>query len=137
CWQKFLRSILVEIGAEVHKKDECLYIFQDKENFLFLGTHVDDLFCLYTPGGIHIRNKIIDSLKKKMTVEEKGEMSFALDTRIQRDTNLGLLKISQIEYTKNLLKKYNIKETRDTPSPLREITEEDLPKTDEEKKEAE
>jgi hypothetical protein len=102
CWQRYLRGILVSVGAETHPKDECLYIFKHNDDYLLLGTHVDDLFCLYTPGGQYLREKIVNTLKSKMTVEEKGELSFALDTRIQRDTTIGLLKLSQVEYTKNL-----------------------------------
>ena len=54
-------------------------------------------------------------LEKKMQVEDKGEMSFALDTRIQRDTKAGILKISQRDYIENLMKTCKVEGTKDTP----------------------
>jgi hypothetical protein len=128
CWQRYLRGIL-SVSAPKHTLKTSVCTFLNTTT-----TAYDDLFCLYTPGG---REKIVNTLKSKMTVEEKGELSFALDTRIQRDTTRGLLKLSQVEYTKNLLKEYNITNTKDTPSPLRQIEESDLPKTNEDKKKAE
>jgi len=70
-----------------------------------------------------------------MQIDNKGPLSFALDMKIERDINRGILKISQNIYIKNLLKEFNMENAtgRDTPAPLTDITEEDLPKTKEEK----
>jgi hypothetical protein len=124
------------VGAKTHPNDECLYIFTEKDEKLFIGTHVDDLFFLCSPKGKSIRDKVINTLKQKMTVEEKGEMTFALDVRIQRDVDKGLLKLSQREYIENLLKSYDITTEKPTPSPLRNLSEDDVPKSEEEKREA-
>ena len=137
-WQKFLAEILLSIGGRKHPKDESVYLFREGEGFLFLGTHVDDLFPLFNKQGELIRDKILDALKQRMTIDNKGELRFALDTKIERDRERGILKISQQAYTENLLKEYNMHESnsRETPAMLSELTESDLPKTESEKKEA-
>lgn len=68
-----------------------------------------------------------------MTVEEKGTLKFALDTKIER----GILKISQRAYTENLLKDFLPPGAtpKETPASVGEISEGDLPKTTEEKEE--
>ena len=71
-----------------------------------------------------------------MTVEEKGEISFALDVCIQKNLREKTRKISQRDYIENLLEEYQIQEEKETPSPLRELKEDDLPTKEEDKKEA-
>ena len=97
-WQNFLADILIKIGGKRHPKDECVYIFREGEAFLFLATHVDDLFPLYNTQAINIKNKILDTLKSKMEIDNRGIISFALDMKIERDVNKGILKISQTAY---------------------------------------
>jgi len=112
-----------------------VYIFREGKSFLFLGTHVDDLFPLYNKGGENFRDKILKALQTRMTIDNKGEINFALDTRIQADRERGVLKISQAKYTQALLAEYNMHscKERETPSLLTDMTESDLPKTEEEK----
>jgi hypothetical protein len=71
-----------------------------------------------------------------MTVENKGILSFALDTKIERDAEKGILKISQPVYIAGIVQEFNREnplKTRDTPSSGTTITEEILPQTEEEK----
>jgi len=140
-WQQFLCKILLDLGAKRHPKDECIYLFREREkeekidSFLFLGTHVDDLFPLCNEGGERIKLRILGELKRHMQIDNKGTLSFALDVKIERNLNRGTLKISQTAYIKNLLKEYNMESAtgRDTPAPLVDINESDLPTTKEEK----
>ena len=134
-WQNFLAEILLSVGGKRHLKDESVYIFREGKSFLFLGTHVDDLFPLYNKGGENFRDKILKALQTRMTIDNKGEINFALDTRIQADRERGVLKISQAKYTQALLAEYNMHscKERETPSLLTDMTESDLPKTEEEK----
>jgi hypothetical protein len=107
--------------------------------FVYLATHVDDLFPLYNPGGERIKNMILEKLKTKMEIVDKGTLSFALDTRIERDPQAGIIKISQLPYTISLLKEFKMDNSagRDTPGIQKDISEDDLPKTEEGKKVAE
>ena len=81
-------------------------MFREGEAFLFLATHVDDLFPLYNTQAIHIKDKILNTLKEKMIIDNRGEISFALDMKIERDVKEGILKISQTAYTMSLFSEY-------------------------------
>jgi hypothetical protein len=138
-WQKFLTEILKSAGGTRHLKDECVFIFKSKTGgILFLATHVDDLFPLFNEEGRKIRDEILEKLKQKMEIEGYSLICL-LDTRIDRDPQAGILRISQEVYTENLVREYGIDKSigRDTPAVLKDLSEEDLPKTAEEKKVAE
>ena len=64
-----------------------------------------------------------------MTIDNRGEISFALDMKIERDVKEGILKISQTAYTMSLLKEYNMLDTkpRETPATGVSLSEDDLP----------
>jgi len=84
-----------------------------------------------------IRNKVLAALREKMEVDQKGTLQFALDMRVQRDPRAGVLKLSQRQYIDGLMDEYKITGIRSSPAPLDDLTEEDLPKSESEKREAE
>ena len=67
-----------------------------------------------------------------MEIENKGEISFALDTKVQRDAN-KVLKLSQTAYIERTLREFNIHLSggRQTPLPIGDITQEDLRRREE------
>jgi hypothetical protein len=142
-WQKFLRKILTGLGGVPHLKDECVFIFRNTGTggWVYLSTHVDDLFPLFNPAGKSIRDKILSALTKEVTVEEKGSLSWALSTKIERDPCRGLLKISQEEDVNSLLRDHGWEDIGEESTPTiaggedAKILEADLPKDDSEKKE--
>jgi hypothetical protein len=130
-WQNFLTEILKSAGGTRHFKDECVYTFRNKKGgVLFLATHVDDLFPLFNEEGRKIRDEILEKLRQKMEIDNKGTLSFALDTRIDRDPQAGILRISQEVYTENLVREYGIDKSigRDTPAVIKDLSDDDLPK---------
>src|SRR6185312_2821917 len=94
-WQKFLRKILVDIGGKANMKDECVFMYREKDAWVYVCTHVDDIFVLYNQTGENIRDKIYDAICKHVVVENRGEIMWALSTKLERDAERGILKISQ------------------------------------------
>ncbi len=83
-WQKFLKKNLLGLGANIHPKDDCVFIFRDERGgWMFLSTHVDDLFPLYNESGKHLRDKMYVTLGKVVEVEDRGLLSWALSTKIE------------------------------------------------------
>ena len=106
-WQKFLRGKFLSIGAKMHPKDECVYIFRHDDEWALVSTHVDDIFALYDPcGKFGWKQKVLKVLEEAMTVENMGTVAWALDTKIQRDPVEGILKISQGAYIEKVLDKF-------------------------------
>jgi len=137
-WQTYLSGIFQELGGKRNLKDECVYMFREGKGFCMIGTHVDDLFPLCNREGVKIREKILKSLKDKFEIDDKGEIKYALDTCIEADREGGTLRISQETYIKNLIKDFNLQNSKgkDTPAPLTSLCEDDLPKTEQEIKTA-
>ena len=106
---------------------------------MYLSTHVDDLFPLFNELGKKLRDKVLDHLKQHVTVDTRGNLSWALSTKVERDAEAGILKISQEEDVNALLRDFGLADIKVAPTPMVEkgpdadMTEADLPKTDEEK----
>ena len=104
---------------------------------MIIGTHVDDMFPLFNRQGRALRDKIFQTLQKHMTLEDKGTLSFALDTKIDRDAEAGVLKISQPVYISGLVQDYKQENaSRPTPSSGTELSDDEMPQTEEEKQAA-
>jgi len=78
-WQQYLFSIFRECGGKRSLKDECVYMWREGDAVMFVCTHVDDIFPLFNPEGRMLRDKIINTLTQRMEIENRGEISFALD----------------------------------------------------------
>ena len=115
-WQLFLSKIFLDLGAKVHLNDGCVFLFREGDAFLFVGTHVDDIFSLFNPSGKFLRDRVLKALRGKMEIDDKGPLSFALDMRVQRDPERGILKLSQKQYIESLITEYKITGVRSSPS---------------------
>src|SRR5436309_2017825 len=110
----------------------CLY-FPGRNRWVYLSTHVDDIFPLYNPQGRLLRDKIFQALSQKVTVENKGDLSWALSTKIERDPVRGLVKISQEENVNDILRSHGLGDIGEEDTPHADkggdakLTEEDLP----------
>ena len=69
-----------------------------------------------------------------MEINNKGEITYALDTCIEANRKTGILRISQEKYIKSVIHDFNLDnvEGKDTPAPSGELKEEDVPTTKEE-----
>ena len=69
--------------------------------------------------------------KIRERVDDKGEIKFALDIKIEAKREEGKLRISQETYISNMIKDFNLQETKgkDTPGPTKDITDDDVPTT--------
>ena len=128
-WQTFLSKILVGEGGRRNLKDECVYIFNEGNAICIVGTHVDDLFPLCNTEGEKIRDRIFKKLQSKMEIDNRGEITYALDTCIEADREKGVLRISQEAYIQRMIKEFNLQNAhgKDTPAPTTEISESDIP----------
>ena len=83
--------------------------------------------------GRALRDKIFKALNDKVTIDNRGDLSWALSTKIERDPERGLIKISQEENINELLRSHGFEEAKVEPTPHADkggdakLTEEDLP----------
>ena len=62
-----------------------MFVFRHGDAFMYLCTYVDDLFPLFNRPGKIFRDQVLAALKQKMTIDNKGKISWAFDTKIERD----------------------------------------------------
>ena len=92
---------------------------------------------LFNPPGEALRDRIWNAFEKEVKITNTGEIHWALQTRIDRDVKEGFLKISQGNYVRSIVEKYQdlgIKEY-DTPACESDgvLSEKDLPTSTEDK----
>ena len=66
---------------------------------------MDDIFVLFKKAGKSLRDKLFESILSAIPIENLGPVSWALKTLILRDRALGIIKISQEQYTRDFLEK--------------------------------
>lgn len=116
-WQRFLRKILTGLGGKQHPKDECVHVYREGEAWTYVCTHVDDIFTLCNDKGRNIRTKIYNAIGKEVIIEDKGEIGWALSTRIERDADKGILKISQKADIEALVRDLGMEDAREEHIP--------------------
>ena len=79
-------------------KDECIFIFKEGQGMCIIGTHIDNIFQLYDKKGKKIRVRMLKKLQQDIEVDNRGAITYALDTCIERNVERGTLRISQENY---------------------------------------
>ena len=134
-WQQHLKNLLKHVGMESLASDPAIYILRRGHAFLIIGTHVDDLFVLSNLEGRPLRDKVWGYLSSKLAIKTLGEAKWTLQMLIQRDAEVGVLKISQENFVVEVLRRFDMTNCKEAPTPAVDsgaeatMSEEDLPST--------
>ena len=113
-WYDRLSSFLVEKGFSKGKVDKTLFIKKQKHDILIVQIYVDDIIFGST------NEDMCKNFSKLMSTEFEmsmmGELSYFLGLQIKQ-TKDGIF-INQAKYTKNLIKKYSLENTRCFSTPM-------------------
>ncbi len=104
-WQILLTEIFKEVGFFSLMADPCIYFLKKENGWCMCSTHVDDIFSLFNPSGKILRDSLFEKILSYMEVENLGPVSWALKTHILRDRVAGIIKISQEQFTRELVEK--------------------------------
>ena len=139
-WQKFCQDIMEANDGKSCPRDQALYIFRQGKAFLIIATHVDDFFVFFNRYGAALRDNVWDGFVSKCKkINNLGPIRWALKTCIEEDKEAGILKISLEGFATAMVQRFDLGENQyaDTPAIASgkdaKITEDDLPKTNEEK----
>ena len=134
-WQQHLLKLLKEEGFVPLILDPATYVKREGKSFVVIGTHVDDLFVLFNPAGLRMKQKLWAYLGTKLTIKSLGEAKWTLQMLIQLDPKEGVLKLSQESFITEVLRRFNMANCKCVPTPAIESGEEagmseaDLPVT--------
>ena len=116
CWNYELDKKLKEMGFKQSKSDPCIYIKDTKEGYCIIAVYVDDLIV----GGENEKN--ITHTKKTISdifeVTDMGTLHYFLGVKVIQNLSTGEIWIGQPNFTKELLKKLQMAESKavETPS---------------------
>ena len=103
-------------------------------SYIILLLYVDDI--LITRSSIEEINNLKKQFSKQFAMKNLGAAKRILGMRIIRDKANGTLKLSQLEYVKKVLSRFNMNEVKPVSTPLGshfKLSKEQSPKTEEER----
>nr|CAI5856792.1 unnamed protein product [Callosobruchus analis] len=116
CWNKKFNSVMKSEGFSRSENDFCLYskCLESKELYVLL--YVDDVLVLGTD------DDQVNSLKKllnsKFFMKDLGTVSNYLGIEVKQDLKEGIIELSQVNYLRNVLKRFNMHEYKPVKTPL-------------------
>ena len=132
-WYKKFDSFMYRIGFKRCEADHCCYVKSFDNSYIILLLYVDDM--LIAGSSIEEINNPKMQLSKQFAMKDLGTAKQILGMRIIRDKANGTLKLSQSEYVKKVLNRFNMNEAKPVSTPLGshfKLSKEQSPKTEEE-----
>ncbi|XP_073816655.1 ecdysteroid phosphate phosphatase isoform X1 [Musca autumnalis] len=114
-WNKKLNDVLVNIGFERCKSDNCLYVKNKDQDLVLVAVYVDDL--LLCCSSEEIMKGVVRELNKYVDAVDRGPAKYYLGIQIERDGLRGKISIHQEKYVNELLEKWQMTECKPTSTP--------------------
>ncbi|RVW18006.1 Retrovirus-related Pol polyprotein from transposon TNT 1-94 [Vitis vinifera] len=133
-WYKKFDNFMHRIRFKRCEADHCCYVKSFDNSYIILLLYVDDM--LIAGSDIEKINNLKKQLSKQFAMKDLGAAKQILGMRIIRDKANGTLKLSQSEYVKKVLSRFNMNEAKPVSTPLGshfKLSKEQSPKTEEER----
>ena len=98
------------IGFKRCEADHCCYVRSFDNSYIILLLYVDDM--LIVVSSIEEINNLKKKLSKQFVMKDLGAAKQILGIRIIREKANGILKLSQLDYVKEVLNKFNMNEAK-------------------------
>ena len=109
-WYKKFDSFMHRIGFKRCEAGHYCYVKSFNNSYIILLLYVDDM--LIVGSGIEKINNLKKQLSKQFAMKDLGAAKQILGMRIIRDKANGTLKLSQSEYVKKVLSRFNMNEAK-------------------------
>ncbi|KAL5811668.1 hypothetical protein ACOSQ3_026618 [Xanthoceras sorbifolium] len=133
-WYKKFDSFMSSSGFTRCQADHCCYIKRFDNSFIILLLYVDDM--LVAGSDMQEIMNLKRELSKQFAMKDLGAAKQILGMRIKRDTKSGTLLLSQAEYIKKVLSRFNMQDAKPVSTPLGvhfRLSKEQSSKTEEER----
>ncbi|KAL5777409.1 hypothetical protein ACOSP7_010335 [Xanthoceras sorbifolium] len=133
-WYKKFDSFMSSSGFTRCQADHCCYIKRFDNSFIILLLYVDDM--LVAGSDMQEIMNLKRELSKQFAMKDLGAAKQILGMRIKRDTKSETLLLSQAEYIKKVLLRFNMQDAKPVSTPLGvhfRLSKEQSPKTEEER----
>ena len=133
-WYKKFDGFMHRIGFKRYEADHCCCVKFFDNSYIILLLYVDDM--LITGSSIEEINDLKKQLLKQFVMKDLEAAKQILGMRIIRDKANGTLKLSQSEYVKKVLNRFNMNKAKPVSTPLGsyfKLSKEQSPKIKEER----
>ena len=135
-WYETLSETFNNLGYTASRADPCVRFKKKDGSYTITDTYTDDIFGASNDEAEAKRRK--DEIGGVWEIKDVGENEYFLGMRVQQDTNLGTIRLSQRPYWELVVNRFNLEHItpRNTPLPTGINLDKSMsPKTDSEKKE--
>ena len=115
-WCRNLDSELKKLGLTSSKADPCLYTMKRETRTILFAVHVEDI--IIATNNIEQMNELKQSLVRTFTMKDMGTLSYYLGIEFQQDILRKTISISQTKYTKEVLLRFEMENSKPTKTPL-------------------
>ena len=115
-WYKKIDSALSELGLRPTTSDSCVYVLHEASTIVYILLYVDDL--LVISNDLRRLKSIKAELSKRFEMKDLGEAQFILGIQIQRDRAQRRISLSQCEYVRTVLSRFNMEESKPASTPM-------------------
>lgn len=114
-WYLKLHKLLVAFGFVRTISDNCVYVKKQGEFQLTFSVYVDDF--IMVSHNLEKLHELRDYLRKYFRITDLCEAKSILGIQIIRDKS-GIIKLSQEQYTKEIMSKYKLQNCKPLSTPL-------------------
>jgi Reverse transcriptase (RNA-dependent DNA polymerase) len=133
-WNLKLKSALLEFGCVQSILDPGIFILKDKDNFMLLTSHFDDLIIAYKNPKTY--SAFIKKLQTDFEYTDLRNLNYYLGIKIIRDFDNQTIFLSQTHTIKEILNDFNMTDCKPKYTPgINQLTKDMSPTTNEEKDE--
>ena len=114
-WYKKIDTALNDLGLTPTMADNCIYVLREASAILYVLLYVDDL--LLISNDLNRLQSIKAELSRRFEMKDLGEAQFILGIQIQRDRAHRRISLTQAEYVKTILSRFNMGESKPAAHP--------------------
>jgi transposase InsO family protein len=115
-WNKTMDAALIGMGFRPTHSDSCVYVMRDDSSVMYLLVYVDDLLLVASDSAQLTSVKA--QLSSRFEMKDMGEAQFILGVQITRDRARRRLYLSQAEYIRTVLERFDMLECKPAASPM-------------------
>ena len=133
-WYKRFDNFMHKEDFQKCNADHCCYIKRYQSIYIILLLYVDDM--LVAGSNMDDIRRLKQQLSKEFDMKDLGPAKKILGMQITRDKHKGTLQLSQSEYIKRVLQRFNMSESKPVSTPLAShfrLSNDQCPQTEEDK----
>jgi len=115
-WNKKLNSEFISLGFTQLIADQCVYIQRNTDGIVIVAIHVDNMTILASSNTL--MSQVKSDLNLKFDTQDLGLVKQILGMEITQDKTTGSITITQTQYLKKILERFQMTECHPVTTPL-------------------